>query len=111
MPQTFSDETDETDETDQLYFAIQESLQEIAAQMGKPISSEVAQQLYQEAVGLLSHVNYAPITLARVAATLLVYQLGQIEAEELEWLKTQIESTTEAEDVEELIESMSRESL
>jgi hypothetical protein len=96
---------------DSLQIAIQQSLQEIADQMGEPITSEVAAQLYQEAVDLLSHVDYAPITLARVAGTLLVYQVKNIELEESEWFKAQIQEVTEAEEVEELIESMSRESL
>lgn len=98
-------------EDDAIQSAIQQSLQDIAAQMGEPITLEIAAQLYQEAVDLLSHVDYAPITLARVAGTLLVYQLQNIEPEELKWFKTQIKQTTEAEEVEELIESMSREAL
>lgn len=96
---------------DSLQLTIQQSLQSIAEQMGEPIAPEAAQQLYQEAVDLLSHLTYEPITLARVAATLLVYQLQSIEPEELVWLKFQIKEATEAEEVEELIESMSRESM
>jgi anthranilate phosphoribosyltransferase len=96
---------------DSLQIAIQQSLQEIADQMGEPITSETAAQLYQEAVDLLNHVDYAPVTLARVAGALLVYQLKNIEPEEIEWFKAQIQEATEAEEVEELIESMSRESL
>jgi hypothetical protein len=98
-------------EDDSLQIAIQQSLQAIAEQMGEPITSETAAQLYREAVDLLSHVDYAPITLARVAGTLLVYQLQKIEPEEVEWLKAQIQEATETEAIEELIESMSRESL
>ncbi|MBF2045948.1 MAG: hypothetical protein IGS54_00870 [Elainella sp. C42_A2020_010] len=94
-----------------LQSSVQQSLQDIAEQMGEPITLETAQQLYQEASDLLNHVDYEPITLARVAATLLVYRLQQIEPEELEWFKGQIRSATEAEDVEELIESMGREAL
>ena len=95
----------------QLQDAIQKSLQDIAVQMGEPIAPETAQQVYQQAVDLLNHIDYEPITLARVAATLLVYQLHAIELEKLDWLKLQIQAATEAEEVEELIESMSRESL
>jgi anaerobic ribonucleoside-triphosphate reductase len=95
-------------EDDSLQAAIQQSLQEIAEQMGEPITSEIATQLYREAVDLLSHVDYAPITLARVAGALLVYQVKQVEAEEVEWFKSQIQEATEAEAIEELIESMSR---
>lgn len=103
--------TDSTYEDDSLQLAIQQSLQNIAEQMGEPIAPQTAQQLYQEAADLLSHLTYEPITLARVAATLLVYQVQPIEPEELDWLKSQIKEATEAEDVEDLIESMSRESM
>jgi predicted transcriptional regulator len=96
---------------EQLQESIQQNLQDLAAQMGEPITSKVATQLYQEATDLLAHLSYEPITLARLAGTLLVYQLQPIEPEELKWLKTQIMEATEAEEVEELIESMSRESL
>jgi hypothetical protein len=98
-------------QSDDLQTTIQQSLQSIAEQMGEPISTTTAQQLYQEAVELLNHLDYAPITLARLAGTLLVYRLKPTDPEELEWLKTQIQGVTEAEAVEELIESMSRESL
>lgn len=91
--------------------AIQDSLLSLAIQLGKPIAPASAGQLYREATELLNHLDYAPITLARVAATLLVYQIQQIEPEELTWLKTQIQEATEADEVEELIESMSRDSL
>lgn len=37
--------------------------------------------------------------------------MKKIEPEELEWSKVQIQEVTEAEEVEELIESISRESL
>jgi hypothetical protein len=93
----------------QLQLTIQQSLQDIAEQMGEPITSETAIQLYQEAIDLLSHVvDYAPITLARVAGTLLVFQSQEIEPDEREWFKSQIKEASEAEDVEELIESMNR---
>lgn len=103
--------TDSVHEDDSLKLAIQQSLQNIAEQMGEAIAPETAQQLYQEATDLLSHLTYEPITLARVAATLLVYQLQPIEPQELDWLKAQIRASAEVEEVEELIESMSRESL
>lgn len=76
--------------------------------MGEPITLAAAQQLYQEAVDLLSHVDYAPITLARVAGTLLVFQSQELEPEERDWFKAQIKEASEAEEVEELIESMNR---
>lgn len=95
-------------EDNQLQLTIQQSLQDIAEQMGEPITSETATQLYQEALDLLSHVDYAPITLARVAGTLLVFQSQEIEPDERDWFKAQIKEATEAEEVEELIESMNR---
>lgn len=61
-------------EDKQLQMTIQQSLQDIAMQMGHPINEKTAKQLYQKAIELLSHLTYAPITLARMAGTLLVYQ-------------------------------------
>lgn len=88
--------------------SIQQSLQAIAAQLGEPIDPAAAQQLYQEAVDLLDHLACTPLTLARLAGTLLVYRLQKGTAEELGWLQTQIQAATEVEAVEELIESMHR---
>ena len=93
---------------DSLQLSIQQSLQSIAKQMDEPITLAAATQLYQEAVALLSHLDYAPITLARVAGTLLVYQVQEIEPEEIEWFKIQISAAAADEEVEELIESMNR---
>lgn len=93
----------------QLQMSIQQSLQDIAEQMGQPIDQRTARQLYQEAVELLSHISHAPITLARVAGTLLVYQVqGGMEPEEQQWFKTQVEQCSEDAEVEELIESLHR---
>ena len=94
--------------SDQLQLSIQQSLQDIAVQMEHPISEGLAAQLYQDASDLLSHIDPAPITLARVAGTLLVYQLQNAEAEELEWFKAQVKQCPEDGDVEELIESIHR---
>ncbi len=88
--------------------SIQQSLQEIAVQIGHPIDKEAAEQLYQSASDLLNHTTPAPITLARVAATLLVYQLQDTAGDELEWFKSQIKQCSDDEEVEELIESMHR---
>jgi hypothetical protein len=99
------------DEDDPLRANIEAILQNLAQQMGEPITQATATQIYREASDLLSHLDYAPITLARLAGTLLVYGLKPTEPEELDWLKGQIQAATEAEEVEELIESMSRESL
>lgn len=93
---------------EELQLSIQQSLQEIAVQMGEPIDPKAAKQIYEEAIELLSHLTYAPITLARVAGTLLVYQLQNIEPEEVEWFKSQVSQSPEAEEVEELIESLHR---
>lgn len=76
--------------------------------MEEPIDRETAELLYQEAVELLNHMAYAPITLARVAGTLLVFQLQPVEPEELTWFKTQVRQCPDDEEVEELIESMHR---
>lgn len=98
-----------TSEDEQLQITIQQSLQEMAEQMGHEINDRTARQLYQEAVELLSHISYAPITLARVAGTLLVYQVQRgVEPEELEWFKTQVQQCPDDAEVEELIESMHR---
>lgn len=94
---------------DQLRIAIQQNLQDIALQMGHSLDTKRAKQLYQDATALLSHISYAPITLARVAGTLLVYQLQKgIEPEEVEWFKSQVTQCPTDEEVEELIESLHR---
>jgi hypothetical protein len=92
----------------ELQFAIQDSLQAIAADMGQPIDEGEAQQLYHDALGLLDHLSYEPITLARLAGTLLVYQSQEIEPDELNWLRSQVKQCQDDEAVEELIESMHR---
>lgn len=46
-----------------LQLTIQQSLQSITEQMGEPITSKTAQQLYQEASDLLNHLSYEPITI------------------------------------------------
>ncbi|MBD1995017.1 hypothetical protein H6G00_00010 [Leptolyngbya sp. FACHB-541] len=92
----------------QLQQSIEQSLQEIALQMGQPIDSQVAQQVYQSAADLLSHLVYAPITLARLAGTLLVYQLQDVESQEVEWFKSQVKGCPNDDEVEELIESLHR---
>ena len=96
-------------EDKQLQMTIQQSLQDIAVQMGHPINEMTAKQIYQEAVELLSHMSYAPITLARIAGTLLVYQVQEgIEPEEPQWFKTQVQQCSDDAEVEELIESLHR---
>jgi len=96
-------------EDEQLQMTIQQSLQDMALQIGHSINERTAKQIYQEAAELLSHISYAPITLARLAGTLLVYQVQQgLEPEEPEWFKSQVQQCSDDTDVEELIESLHR---
>lgn len=96
------------DNDPELQSSIEQSLQALALELGESIDPPAATQLYQTASDLLSHISYAPLTLARVAGTLLVYQVQQIEAEEVEWFKAQVEQCPSDEEVEELIESLHR---
>jgi hypothetical protein len=96
--------------------AIQQSLQNIALQLGQSLQdprkglldSQTAEQIYLDASALLGHLSYEPLTLAHVAGTLLVYQMQNIEAEELAWFRLQVQQCASDEEVEELIESMHR---
>lgn len=88
--------------------SIQQSLQDIALQIGQPLDDAVAEHLYRDASDLLNDISYEPLTLARVAGTLLVYRAQKTEPEELEWFKSQVQQCPNAEDVEELIESIHR---
>jgi hypothetical protein len=91
-----------------LQISIQESLQELSNQLGHPLNLASAEKIYQNARDLLSHISPAPITLARVAGALLVYQVQQTEPEELKWFHTQIKQCQDDEEVEESIESIHR---
>lgn len=75
--------------------------------MGKPLDEAAAERLCQDAHELLGHLPYEPLTLARVAGTLLVYQ-QDTESEELEWFRSQVQQCPSDEEVEELIESIHR---
>lgn len=88
--------------------SIQQMLQEIALQMGQSLDELEAEHLYQEASALLNHIAYEPLTLARVAGILLVYQIQDTELAELEWFKSQLQQFSDAEEVEELVESIHR---
>lgn len=88
--------------------SIQESLEELSAQLGYPLDKASVKQIYQNACDLLSHLSPSPITLARVAGTLLVYRVKDTEPQESEWFNTQIKQCQDEEEVEELIESISR---
>lgn len=76
--------------------------------MGKPLTQIEVEQLYRDAADLLSQIVYEPLTLARVAGTLLVYEVQETEAEEIEWFRSQVQQCLDDEAVEELIESMHR---
>ena len=91
----------------ELQQAIQQSLQAIALQMSHPLDTAAA-GLYQEASGLLAHLSPEPLTLARVAGTLLVYQRQATSPEELVWFRSQVQQCLDDEAVEELIESIHR---
>jgi hypothetical protein len=88
--------------------SIQESLVQLSAQLEHPLDLASVEQIYQNALDLLNHISPAPVTLARVAATLLVYHVLDSNTEELQWFKIQIEQCLDEEEVEELIESIHR---
>ncbi len=88
--------------------SIQESLKQLSAQLGSPLNEASIMEIYQNACDLLSHVSPSPLTLARVSATLLVYRVKDTESEEIEWFNTQVKQCQDEEEVEELIESISR---
>jgi hypothetical protein len=96
--------------------SIQESLLQLSIQLEYPLDSPQERlrqrasvdRIYQNALDLLNHISPAPVTLARVAATLLVYHILDPNTEELQWFKTQIKQCRDEEEVEELIESIHR---
>jgi hypothetical protein len=88
--------------------SIQEHLLQLSAQLGEPLDRASIDRIYQNARDLLSHISPAPVTLARVAGTLLVYQLQDLEGDELKWFNTQIQQCLDEEEVEEVIESIHR---
>jgi hypothetical protein len=88
--------------------SIQESLLQLSIQLEHPLDRASVDRIYQNALDLLNHVSPAPVTLARVAATLLVYHVLDPNTEELQWFKTQVEQCLDEEEVEELIESIHR---
>ncbi|MBE9003100.1 hypothetical protein IQ274_34255 [Nostoc sp. LEGE 12447] len=88
--------------------SIQENLKQLSAQLGSPLSELSVMEIYQNACDLLSYVSPSPLTLARVAGTLLVYRVMDTEPEEFEWFSTQVKQCLHEEEVEELIESIHR---
>ena len=88
--------------------SIQESLLQLSSQLGHPLDQPSVEQIYQNAQNLLSHISSTPVTLARVAGTLLVYHIQDPEGDEFKWFKAQIEQCLDEEEVEESIESLHR---
>jgi hypothetical protein len=88
--------------------SVQESLVQLSVQLGQRLNRASVDLLYQKAEDLLRNVSPAPVTLARVAGTLLVYHLQDPEGEELQWFKAQIEQCLDEEEIEEVIESIHR---
>ena len=96
------------DDEQTLQRAIQQSLHAAALQMEHPVDEQTTEQIYHEASTLLSHLSHAPITRARLAGTLLVYQIQETERAEVEWFKSQVQQCLDDEEVEGLIESIHR---
>ncbi|GAP99700.1 hypothetical protein [Leptolyngbya sp. NIES-2104] len=88
--------------------AVQQNLQQVAQQLGQPDDAASIQQLYGDAQSLMSHLLPDPLTLARVAGVLLVYQLPDTEPDEVHWFKSELQNCLDVESVEELIDSLSR---
>lgn len=88
--------------------SIQENLKQLSAQLGSPLSELSIMEIYQNACELLSHLFPSPLTLTRVAGTLLVYRVNDTEPEEFEWFGTQVKQCLDEEEVKELIESIHR---
>ncbi|PAX54877.1 hypothetical protein [Brunnivagina elsteri] len=88
--------------------SIQKNLKELSAQLGSPLDKASVKQIYQNACDLLSNLSPSPLTLARVAGTLLVYRVKDTEPQEIEWFNNQVQQCLDEEEVEELIESLSR---
>jgi hypothetical protein len=88
--------------------SIQENLKQLSAQLGSSLDEASVMEIYQNACDLLSHVSPSPLTLARVAGTLLVYRVQDTEPEEFKWFNTQVKQCLDEEEVEELIESIHR---
>jgi hypothetical protein len=88
--------------------SIQGSLLQLSNQLGHPLDKVTVEHLYQNAKDLLSHISPTPVTLARVAGTLLVYHIQDPEGEELRWFKAHIGQCLDEEEVEDSIESLHR---
>ncbi len=95
-------------EDSDFHSSIQENLKQLSAQLGTPLDEASITEIYQNASDLLSHISPSALTLARVAGTLLVYQIKDTDKEEIEWFNTQVKKCLDEEEVEELIESVYR---
>ena len=96
------------DENVEVSQEIQENLRQMSVQLGQPQDAAQIAQIYQSAQGLLNHVAPDPLTLARVAGVLLVYQLSDADPDEAKWFKAQLRDCQDEESIEELIDSISR---
>lgn len=97
-----------SDENAVVVQAVQDNLQQLSRQLGQPQDADSIQQLYESAQGLLNHLAPDPLTVARVAGVLLVYQLPDTDPNEAEWFQTELGNCQDTEAVEELIDSISR---
>jgi hypothetical protein len=70
----------------------------LSTQLGHPLDKASVKQMYQNARDLLSHISPTPVTLARVAGTLLVYHIQDPDGEEVKWFKAQIEQCSDEEE-------------
>jgi anthranilate phosphoribosyltransferase len=104
----FSTKTMNSSNQSDLQQSIEQTLQDIALQMGQPLDASEAEHLYREARDLLSEISYEALTLARIAGILLVYRIQGAEPEEMAWFKSQLQQVEDVEEVEELIESVHR---
>lgn len=98
----------DSDEDATIVQAVQDNLQQLSRQLGQPQDADSIQRLYDSAQELLSHLAPDPLTIARVAGVLLVYQLPDTDPDEMKWFKAELSNCQDDESVEELIDSISR---
>lgn len=99
---------DPFNEDETIVQAVQESLQQMALQLGQPHDATAIRQLYESAQELVSHLSPDPLTLARLAGVLLVYQLPDTDRDEVKWFKSEVRNCQDVEAIEDLIDSISR---
>lgn len=87
---------------------IQSHLRQLWKQLGQSSNESTIAQVHQSAQEFLSHLDPDPLTLARVAGVLLVYQLPDADPNEATWFKHELSNCEDSESVEELIDSLSR---